>query len=145
MNFLATDAQITAVDVVRLLTADPSIEFTVGQLDAIRDAQQFGFVTIADSALRPTLIPGISYCATCLVGCEHETGQSTSCGHAGCWGSEAVADCTGVAFERVALGRMTGHDWQVAESVLAAAALAELYSRSIQTAYSACDQTIAFQ
>jgi hypothetical protein len=111
-------AEITAVDVVRLLTADPATEFTIGQLDAIHDAQWYGFVTIADSALRPTLVAGVTYCVTCLLGCNHECGPE-SCEHAGCWGTEATNDCAGRTFEQLALSRMTGHDWQVAESALA--------------------------
>ena len=142
---IASNAELTAVDIVRLLTADRSTEFTVGQLDAIHDAQRFGFVTITDSAPRPTLVAGLTYCVTCLVGCDHEYGKADSCGHAGCWGTEATNDCPGRTFERLALGRMTGHDWQVAESASALLALSALYSSSTRTAYSAIDQTITFQ
>lgn len=118
---IATNAELTAVDVVRLLTADPATEFTTGQLDAIRDAQWLGFVTITDSALRPKLIAGITYCVGCLIGCNHEVGPD-SCEHSGCWGNESTNDCPGHTFERLALPHMTGHDWQVAESAVVAVA-----------------------
>lgn len=115
---IAPDICQTAIDVVYLLTADPDHRFTIADLDAVYDAESLRFVTPTGDALRPTLVPGISYCATCLVGCDHDQ-QAMSCEHAGCWGAEATASCPGVAFERRAIQHMLSHDWQLAEIRLA--------------------------
>jgi hypothetical protein len=121
---IAPDICETGIDVVYLLTVNPDHAFTLDQIDAVHDAQWSGFVTIAGSALRPKLVPGISYCATCLVGCEHETGQPASCEHALCWGADATGDCLGRTFEKLAIERMRSHDWQLAEIRLNATAVA---------------------
>lgn len=124
MTTIAPDICQTGIDVVYLLTVNPDHTFATDQLDAIHDAQWFGFVTVTDSALRPKLVPGISYCATCLLGCDHESGQTTSCEHAMCWGSEATHDCPGRTFDRLAVERMRSHDWQMADIRLKAEAAA---------------------
>jgi hypothetical protein len=103
---------VTPVDVVRLLTADPATEFTTDQLDAIHGAKWLGYITITDSPLRPTLADGITYCATCLIGCDHN--GDASCEHSGCWGSEASNACPGRKFERMSVTVMTAQDWATA-------------------------------
>jgi hypothetical protein len=113
---IAPDTCETGIDVVYLLTDNPDHVFTLDQIDAVHDAEHLGFISISITGdQRPTLAPNISYCATCLVGCEHETGQPTSCEHAMCFGSEATHDCPGRTFDRLATPLMTGHDWQLAE------------------------------
>lgn len=119
MTTIALDICQTGIDVVYLLTVNPDHVFTVADLDAIHDAEWFRFVTPGDSALRPQLAPGISYCATCLLGCDHN--GIGGCEHAMCWGPEATHDCPGRTFDRLATPLMTSHDWQMVDVRLGAA------------------------
>ena len=53
---------------------------------------------------------GMTYCRTCLDGCNHganqghydDGGERGSCEHFGCWGPNGTNDCAGVAFAKVA-------------------------------------------
>ncbi len=111
----------TAVDIVRRLTgslykmtaATPNAlgdGMGVAQLritDAVDEAIAAGFVTVKD-VRDPTygngvrfiaLTDGISYCQTCIDGCNHG-GDQGSCEHGGCWGPDATNDCTGITVAR---------------------------------------------
>lgn len=123
MTTIAPDICQTGIDVVYLLTVNPDHQFTVADLDAVYDAEHLGFISVSITGdQRPTLAPNISYCATCLVGCDHDQ-QATSCEHAMCFGSEATHDCPGRTFDRLATPLMTSHDWQLAEIRLNATAV----------------------
>nr|WP_221374518.1 hypothetical protein [Actinoplanes polyasparticus] len=119
----------TAVDIVRRLTGSlyrqtceaPSVlgdgmgDAQHGITNALDEAIELGWVKVV--SVKPTtyagtcrfvaLADGITYCPTCIAGCDHD--QSGSCEHLGCWGPDATIDCEGVPFARVAV--LTSAEW----------------------------------
>ncbi len=95
----------TAVDIVRSLTDNPNLtvrdmatsSHLDGILNAVRDAVSAGFIT--GHPAFPYLAEGITYCQTCIDGCNHRGGQG-SCEHRGCWGPDATNNCTGITVAR---------------------------------------------
>lgn len=100
-------------DVVRYLTNHPMTAETTLRADAtLNDAIDDGYVRVTHVMTMPatngtyaaakirhvSLAAGISYCATCINGCDCRDGAS--CGHSGCWGPDATNDCKGVAYSK---------------------------------------------
>lgn len=113
----------TAVDIVRRLTGSPYLttrDLAVGGRmgDAVIDIAGAVDAAIADGLVVPVpsaahadllaLADGVTYCQTCIDGCNHQAGGATSCGHRGCWGPDATNDCTGITVARYADERHVG-------------------------------------
>jgi hypothetical protein len=118
----------TAVDIVKRLTGSlyqatsehpnalaPGMGAAQNKITAaVDDAIDLGWIRVVET--RDTnygknirmlaLADGISYCRTCITGCDHESSagkDAESCGHLGCWGPNATNDCAGVKFARTAV------------------------------------------